>query len=73
MDPWRTRLFLDALDERIVPDATPVVTFADGHTSGAVVAGFDLGGSGNNAYVPTGDPGSISGFLNDPGMGNNAY
>ena len=49
MNPWKAKLFLDALDERIVPDATPVVTYADGFTSGAVVATFDSGsGSGSD-------------------------
>ena len=78
---WRTRLFLDTLDERIVPDAMPsapdhshdVITYPDGHTSGAVVASFDLGGTSNNAYVLVGNPGGSSGFLSDPGTTNNSY
>ncbi len=58
MTPWRTRLFLNPLDERIVPDATPL--------------GGD-GGTGNNAYVATSGPGVSTGFLSAPGTGNNAY
>ena len=51
MNPWKAKLFLDALDERIVPDATPIVTFADAHTSGAVVAAYDNGGSGSGVVT----------------------
>ena len=43
MDRWKARLSLNSLDDRIVPDATPIVTYADGHTSGAVIATYDSG------------------------------
>ncbi len=60
MDPWKTKLFLDALDDRIVPDATPL-------------ADPDLSGTGNNAYVTGTAPVASYDFGNGTGSGNNAY
>ncbi len=70
MDPWRTRLFLNKLDERIVPDATPL---APPPAAAALSSPADPDlTTCNNSYLftPPASPGSPD---LAPDGGNNAY